>query len=139
MSNLSANIPHVVEEVRGLFERYEQALVDKDVDALDDTFWHSPHTIRLAHAEHGFGFDAIHAFRVARPPGPGTKERRFRLDILTLGEDFATVNLVYKIRGEMRTGRQSQTWVRFADVGWKVVSAHVSTIEGIADESGEVT
>ena len=139
MNNLTANIPHVVEEVRGLFERYERALVDKDVDVLDDTFWRSPHTIRLAHAEHGFGFDAIHAFRVARPPGPGTKERRIRLDILTLGEDFATVNLVYKIRGEMRTGRQSQTWVRFADVGWKVVSAHVSTIEGIADETGELT
>jgi len=139
MNNLTANIPHVVEEVRGLFERYERALVDKDVDVLDDTFWRSPHTIRLAHAEHGFGFDAIHAFRVARAPGPGTKERRFRLDILTLGEDFATVNLVYKIRGEMRTGRQSQTWVRFPDVGWKVVSAHVSTIEGIADETGELT
>ena len=139
MNNLTANIPHVVEQVRSLFERYERALVDKDVDVLDDTFWRSPHTIRLAHAEHGFGFDAIHAFRVARPPGPGTKERRFRLDILTLGEDFATVNLVYKIRGEMRTGRQSQTWARFADVGWKVVSAHVSTIEGIADETGELT
>jgi hypothetical protein len=139
MNNLTANIPHAVEEVRGLFERYERALVDKDVDVLDDTFWRSPHTIRLAHAEHGFGFDAIHAFRVARAPGPGTKERRFRLDILTLGEDFATVNLVYKIRGEMRTGRQSQTWVRFPDVGWKVVSAHVSTIEGIADETGELT
>jgi hypothetical protein len=139
MNNLTANIPHVVEEVRGLFERYERALVDKDVDVLDDTFWRSPHTIRLAHAEHGFGFDAIHAFRVARLPGPGTKERRIRLDILSLGEDFATVNLVYKIRGEMRTGRQSQTWVRFPDVGWKVVSAHVSTIEGIADETGELT
>ena len=49
------------------------------------------------------------------------------------------MNLVYKIRGEMRTGRQSQTWVRFADVGWKVVSAHVSTIEGIADETGRLT
>jgi Protein of unknown function (DUF3225) len=27
-------------------------------------------------------------------------------------------------------GRQSQTWVRFPEVGWKVVSAHVSTMEG---------
>ena len=25
-------------------------------------------------------------------------------------------------------GRQSQTWVRFPDLGWKVVSAHVSTM-----------
>ena len=42
MNNLTANIPHVVEQVRGLFERYERALVDKDVDVLDDTFWRSP-------------------------------------------------------------------------------------------------
>ena len=132
MNDLEANLPDVVKEVRILFERYEQALVDKDVEVLDDTFWRSTHTIRLAHAEHGFGFDAIHAYRVARPPGPGTKERRFRLEILTLGRDFATVNLVYKVRGEERTGRQSQTWVRFPDVGWKVVSAHVSTIEAQA-------
>lgn len=83
---------------RVLFERYEQALVDKDVDVLDATFWRSPHTIRLALGEHGYGFDAIHAHRVARPPGPGTKERRIRLDILTLGRDFATVNLVFKVR-----------------------------------------
>ena len=136
MNALEVNIPEVVEEVRERFERYEQALVDKNVDVLDDTFWRSPHTIRLAHAEHGFGFDAIHAFRVARPPGPGTKERRIRLDILTLGRDFATVNLVYKVRGEERTGRQSQTWVRFPDVGFKVVSAHVSSIEGLAADSG---
>ena len=26
------------------------------------------------------------------------------------------------------TGRQTQTWVRFPDVGWKVVAAHVSMI-----------
>ncbi|MEO1687437.1 MAG: AtzH-like domain-containing protein, partial [Pseudomonadota bacterium] len=25
-------------------------------------------------------------------------------------------------------GRQSQTFVRFDDVGWKVVAAHVSTV-----------
>jgi hypothetical protein len=136
MHDPEANIPEVVEEVRALFERYEQALIDKDVEVLDATFWRSPHTIRLAMGEHGFGFDAIHAHRVARPPGPGTKERRYRLDILTLGHDLATVNLVYKVRGAMQTGRQSQTWVRFPDVGWKVVSAHVSTIDGLGDEAG---
>ena len=45
----------------------------------------------------------------AAPPGLGTKEERLRLDILTLGDDFATVNLVSEIRGEDRIGRQSQT------------------------------
>lgn len=115
--------------MRALFEAYEQALIDKNVEVLDNTFWNSPHTIRIAHNEHGYGFDRIHAHRVARPPGPGTKEKRHRLDIVTLGRDFATVTVVYKVRGREGTGRQMQTWVRFPDVGWKVVAAHVSTID----------
>jgi hypothetical protein len=129
MTDPTPNIPEVVAEVRQLFERYEQALVDKDVAVLDATFWDSPHTIRYAMNEHGYGFAQIHAHRVARPPGPGTKERRIRLEILTLGRDLATVNLEFKVRGREAIGRQSQTWVRFPDVGWKVISAHVSTIE----------
>ncbi len=50
MDDLAANIPEVVEEVRQLFERYERALRDQDVEVLDDTFWNSPHTIRYAPA-----------------------------------------------------------------------------------------
>ena len=128
MTDLTPNIPEVVAEVTELFERYEQALIDKNVDVLDATFWNSPHTIRLANAEHGYGFDRIHAHREARPPGPGTKEKRLRLDVVTLGRDFATVTVVYKVRGRDMTGRQMQTWVRFSDVGWKVIAAHVSMI-----------
>ncbi len=127
MSALDVNLPEVVAEVRALFERYEQALMDKDVDVLDATFWNSPHTIRYALHENGYGFDAIHAHRVARPPGPGLKERRIRLEILTLGRDLATVNLEFKVRGRDLIGRQSQTWVRFPE-GWKVIAAHVSTM-----------
>ena len=129
MKDMTPNIPEVVEEVRELFEGYEQALIDKNVDVLDATFWDSPHTIRLANYEHGYGFDRIHAHRVARPPGPGTKEKRHRLDIVTLGRDIATVTLVYKVRDRDMVGRQTQTWVRFPDVGWKVVMAHVSMID----------
>ena len=131
MRDFTENIPEVVEEVRELFERYETALETKDVAVLDDTFWNSPHTIRLAMSEHGYGFDEIHAHRVARKPGPGFKEKRIRLEILTVGYDFATVNLEFKVRGQDLIGRQSQTWVNFPDVGWKVVSAHVSTTDGI--------
>lgn len=126
---MEANKPEVVAEVRELFERYELALIDKDVDVLDATFWNSPYTIRLSFDEHGYGFDEIHAHRVRRPPGPGTKEKRRRLEILTLGNDMATVNLEFKMRGQDKIGRQSQTWARFPDVGWKVVSAHVSTMD----------
>jgi hypothetical protein len=127
MTDRTPNIPEVVEEVRGLFERYETALEEKDVDVLDDTFWRSPHTVRYALHEHGYGFDEIHAHRVRRPPGPGLKAARRRLEILTLGRDFAVVNLEFDVRGKDLIGRQSQTWVKFEDVGWKVVAAHVST------------
>ena len=130
--DVTPNRPEVVAEIRELFERYEQALVDKDVEVLDATFWNSPHTIRYAINEHGYGFDAIHALRVARRPGPGIKEKRLRLEILTLGRDVATVNLEFKVRGRDLVGRQSQTWVRFPDLGWKVISAHVSTMDAPA-------
>ncbi len=128
MTDLTPNIPEVVAEITAIFERYEQALIDKDVDVLDNSFWNSPHTIRYAMHEHGYGFDAIHAHRVARKPGPGSKERRIRLEILTLGRDFATTNLEFKVRGHELIGRQSQTFVRFPE-GWRVVAAHVSTTD----------
>ena len=128
MIDVTPNIPDVVAEVRELFERYEQALVDKDVAVLDATFWNSPYTIRYAFQENGYGFEEIHAHRVARPPGPGIKERRIRLEILTLGRDLATVNLEFTVRGRALIGRQSQTWVRFPSLGWKVIAAHVSTM-----------
>ncbi|MBS0243189.1 MAG: DUF3225 domain-containing protein [Proteobacteria bacterium] len=128
MKDFSENLPDVVGEVRDLFERYETALETKNVDVLDATFWNSPHTIRYALHENGYGFDAIHRHRVARPPGPGIKERRIRLEILTIGRDLATVNLEFKVRGRDLVGRQSQTWVRFPDAGWKVIAAHVSTV-----------
>jgi hypothetical protein len=129
MTDMTPNIPEVVEEVRARFEAYEQGLIDKDMDVLDDTFWQSPLTCRLAMHEHGYGFDEIHAHRVARPPGPGIKEERLRLDILTLGQDFASVSLEFQVRGKDLVGRQSQTWARIPDVGWKVVFAHVSTVD----------
>ncbi len=38
MNDLTPNIPEVVAEVGGLFERYQQALIDKNVEVLDATF-----------------------------------------------------------------------------------------------------
>jgi hypothetical protein len=128
MTDLAPNMPEVVAEVRDRFERYERALIDKNVAVLDATFWNSPHTIRYAMHENGYGFGAIHAARAARLPGPGIKETRLRLEILTLGRDLATVNLEFKVRGRDLIGRQSQTWVRFPELGWKVIAAHVSTM-----------
>mgnify|MGYP003309410687 FL=1 len=127
--SLEVNREDVVEEIRELFESYESALVCKDVQILDKSFWDSPHTIRYAMHENGYGFGEIHQHRVAREKGPGIKARRRRLEILTLGDSFATVNLEFDVTDSDDIGRQSQTWVRFPDLGWKVVSAHVSIMD----------
>ena len=127
--NLEVNRPEIVDEITLLFEAYEAALVDKNIEVLDNTFWDSEHTIRYSMHENGYGFDEIHQHRVSRKKGPGIKEERRRLEILTLGDRFATVNLEFKIRGTEDVGRQTQTWVKFSTTGWKVVTAHVSTME----------
>jgi hypothetical protein len=125
--DVTVNRPEIVAEVTALFERYEQALIDKDVAVLDATFWDSPHTIRYALSENCYGFAEVHAARVAADPPPGgTKEARIRLEVLTIGTTFATVNLEFKPRGKHGIGRQSQTWMRLPVLGWRVVSAHVS-------------
>ena len=126
---LEVNKQDVVNEIQHLFETYETALINKDVEVLDNTFWDSEHTIRYAMHENGYGFDEIHQHRVSRKKGPGIKEERRRLEILTLGDRFATVNLEFKIRGTEDIGRQTQTWVKFPTTGWKVVTAHVSTMD----------
>ncbi len=126
---LEVNKQDVVNEIQRLFETYETALINKDIEVLDNTFWNSEHTIRYAMHENGYGFDEIHQHRVSRKKGPGIKEERRRLEILTLGDCFATVNLEFKIRGTEDIGRQTQTWVKFPTTGWKVVTAHVSTME----------
>ena len=126
---MELNRPEVVAEVAALFEHYEQALVDNDVAVLDATFWDSPHTVRYGPRDNGYGFAAIHASRLAAVPVPGgSKQARLRLEILTLGMDFATVNLDYVPRGRDGVGRQSQAWARLPGVGWRIVAAHVSVI-----------
>lgn len=127
MQSFEINLPDVVAEVTDFFERYQQALQDNDVAALDAAFWNSAHTVRYAVLENGYGFEQIHAHRRARS-GPTAQEKRLKTVVTTYGRDVATTNIEYKVRGEDRTGRQTQTLIRFPDVGWKVVSAHVSLL-----------
>jgi len=124
---MDINLPDVVEEVTQVFERYQHALQDNNVAVLDAAFWDSPHTIRYAIAENGYGWNEIHAHRKARV-GASTQERRLRTTITTFGRNTATVNIEYKVRGQDKTGRQTQTWIRFPTTGWQVVSAHVSIL-----------
>jgi hypothetical protein len=123
------NIPDVLAEVEAAFAAYERALVGNDVETLEALFRDDPRTIRYGVAENLYGMDEIRAFRRARSP-VGLMRRLERTLITTYGRDFATANTLFvRDTAPGRIGRQSQTWVRFPE-GWRVVSAHVSLIEG---------
>jgi hypothetical protein len=123
---MDINLPDVLAEVTAACERYEKALVTNDVAVLDELFWNSPHTLRYGATENLYGYDAIQAFRAARPSA-GLARSVPRIVITTYGRDFATANLEFQRKGSASTGRQSQTWLRTPE-GWRVVAAHVSLL-----------
>ena len=124
---MDINLPDVLAEVTAVFARYEDALVHNRVDVLDALFWPSPHTVRYGVGENLVGIDAIRAFRAARPAA-GLARTLANTVITTYGRDFATAMTEFRRDGDAAVGRQSQTWVRFADGGWRVVAAHVSRL-----------
>ncbi len=124
---MEIDLPDVVAEVRGAFDRYERALVSNDVETLDALFRDDPRTIRFGGGENLFGYDQIRAFRAARSPA-GLARTLANTVITTYGRDVAIASTLFH-RASMpgKVGRQMQTWVRFPD-GWFVVAAHVSVI-----------
>ncbi|WP_369915804.1 oxalurate catabolism protein HpxZ [Xanthomonas sp. NCPPB 3005] len=115
--------PEVLAEVQAAFADYERALMADDVAALDRLFHDAPTRVRYGVGEALYGAEAIRAFRRGRGGSP--QRRLLRVQIVAYGRDFATADAEFLREGATRPGRQSQSWVRFAD-GWKVVSAHVS-------------
>ena len=123
---MEINLPYVVAEVTAAFTRYEDALVNNKVDVLDELFWKSEHTLRYGAGENLYGYDAIQAFRAARP-ATGLERTLLRTQITTYGDSFATANCEFQRVGSTKPGRQSQTWMKTPE-GWRVVSAHVSLL-----------
>ncbi len=123
---MDIDLPEVVAEVKAAFDRYEKALTGNDVATLNSIFRDAPQTIRYGIAENLYGHKEISGFRAARSP-VGLMRSISRTVITTYGRDFATAMTEFRRDGSANVGRQSQTWVRFAD-GWKVVAAHVSVI-----------
>jgi len=121
---VQTNIPEIVAEARAEFERYERALNANDVDALDSCFWKDPRVIRYSLTDNAYGFEAIHASRLARP-GTDILRDLTKTVITTFDRDLATANTEFQRLESGRLGRQTQTWVRMPE-GWRVVSAHVS-------------
>ncbi len=124
--SMDINIPEVLAEVTAVFARYEDALVNNRIEVLDELFWTAEHTVRYGGGENLVGIEAIRAFRSARP-ATGLTRRLANTVITTYGRDFATASTEFYREGDARTGRQSQTWVRFVE-GWRVVAAHVSLV-----------
>jgi Protein of unknown function (DUF3225) len=124
---MDIDLPEVVAQVRAAFERYEQALVTNDVEALDALFHADPRTIRYGGGENLYGFAEIAAFRAGRSP-QGLARSLARTVITTYGRDFATAStLFHRESSPGKVGRQMQSWVRIGGE-WKVVAAHVSVI-----------
>ena len=121
---IEINRPDVLAEVNAAFDAYELALVTNDVAVLDALFFDSPHTLRYGATENLYGYDAIRAFRAARP-GKGLERTVTARVVTTYGDAFAVANIEFRRDSEARVGRQSQTWVKTPE-GWRVVSAHVS-------------
>jgi hypothetical protein len=121
---MEINLPEVVAEVKAAFERYEKALNANDVDVLDLAFWNDPRVIRYSLMDNAYGFEAIHASRLARPKADMTRTITNTV-LTTFGRDLATANTEFQRVESGRRGRQSQTWARMPE-GWRVVSAHVS-------------
>ncbi len=120
------NRPEVLAEVTAAFDRYENALVNNQVDVLDELFWDHPTTLRYGAGENLYGYAAIQAFRAARPSA-GLARTLLRVQITTYGDRFATANCEFQREGGVKPGRQSQTWMKTPE-GWRVVSAHVSLL-----------
>jgi ketosteroid isomerase-like protein len=114
----------VVREVRAAFERYEQALMRHDVEALNGFFLPSEYSIRYGLAEQNYGIEAIAAGRrAANPVHP--QRRLLRTVVTSYGADVACVSAEFTDPAVAARGRQTQTWVRTGE-GWKIAVAHVS-------------
>jgi hypothetical protein len=120
--------PEVVAEVKAAFERYEQALVSNDVPTLAEIFHNDPRTVRYGASESLYGYAEIAAFRRSRSP-IGLARTFSRTVISSYGPDYGVASTLYhRASAPGKIGRQMQTWVRFTE-GWRVVAAHVSTID----------
>lgn len=112
-------------ELTALSDAYEAALAANDLDRLDRFFWEADTALRYGVGEALYGIEAIREFRRQRTNGSPPRQV-LRRNITCFDTTFAVVNLEFLRTGSTRIGRQSQTWVRLPDQGWRIVAAHVS-------------
>ncbi|GAA1843696.1 oxalurate catabolism protein HpxZ [Pseudonocardia ailaonensis] len=121
-----AALPDVTAEITEVFGRYEQALREADVELLTELFWADPRCVRYGVADRQQGGAEIAAWRRANPGVPAGRTLSETV-VLVTSPTTAVVSTLFGYPGTAAEGRQTQTWVRFAE-GWKIVAAHVSEI-----------
>lgn len=131
-AGLAVDRPEVLAELAVLLADYERALMANDIAALDAYFWDDERVTRYGIADRQHGSQALRAFRAATP-APGFTRVLQRPRIRAFGADFATVQVEFVRSDTALRGFQSQTWVRFPALGWKIVAAHVSMIPWAED------
>jgi hypothetical protein len=120
--------PQTKAEVETQFAAYERALVSNDVATLDRFFLATGAAIRYGATENLYGYEAIKAFRGARPAA-GLARKLEKTRIVTYGRDSAIAATLFRRDGAPgKIGRQMQTWIRFPE-GWRIVAAHISVID----------
>jgi hypothetical protein len=125
-TRLQIDDPAIVAEVRAVFDRYEDALMNNRTEELDAIFWADPRTVRFGIGEILYGHDAIRAFRASVRSYAQRVQRQVR--ITSFGTDFAATHLEYERIGTGLTGRETKIMARLPGLGWRVVSAHVSLL-----------
>ncbi len=137
--SLEINSPSVIAEVQPLFEAYERALLANDVVALGEFFWASGAAVRYGAREQLYGAEEIAAFRRNRVINFSGR-RPLRVTYQAFGDNVVCVLLEYEAQqeGETRRGRQTQTWVRFPEQGWRIANAHVSLLPREKGEELEI-
>ncbi|HEY8993848.1 MAG TPA: AtzH-like domain-containing protein [Lacunisphaera sp.] len=123
----TVNDPAVLAEIAALHDAYEQALAANDVATLTRFFWDSPEVTRYGVVEHLYGAEEINAYRRTNDVVI-TDRKLLRRKIVTFDANCAVVmcEISQSARGKPGHCRQSQTWVRFPETGWRIVAAHVS-------------
>jgi hypothetical protein len=123
----TVNDPAIIAEIAALHDAYEAALAANDVGMLTRFFWDSPEVTRYGVVEHLYGAAEINAYRRTNDVII-TNRRLLRRKIVSFGSDQASVMCEFfqVTRGRPGHSRQSQTWIRFPEAGWRIVAAHVS-------------
>ena len=114
--------PAVPASLLAAFLRYEQAIMDDDLDLLDAFFADGPATMRGDGAGLLVGHEAISAFRGARGGVPPRTIER--VEYRPLGDDAAMLVSVSRYASG-GTGLQTQLWQRI-DGRWLITVAHVT-------------